>query len=193
MGTDSPDDPMSGANEPGEGGGVPKTTAAHDDPVAEAGALPGKSAGGGDTLATESAGAEDSGDDRRDQSRAPIELKVEYKRLNTFFSDYTKNISRGGTFIKTARPLPIGTEFLFKLFVPVLSAPLVLRGQVQWIVSEDEVLGRGRDAVAGMGIRFVDLEGAAQRDLERVVEKLMVDSLGQLLYSRLMDTGKGPR
>ena len=50
--------------------------------------------------------------------RRPIELKVEYKRLNTFFADYTKNISRGGTFIKTARPLPIGTEFLFKLFIP---------------------------------------------------------------------------
>ena len=30
-----------------------------------------------------------------------IELTVEYKRMNAFFADYTKNISRGGTFIRT--------------------------------------------------------------------------------------------
>ena len=47
-------------------------------------------------------------------ARTPIELKVEYKKMNTFFADYTKNISKGGTFIKTDRPLPVGTEFLFK-------------------------------------------------------------------------------
>jgi hypothetical protein len=34
--------------------------------------------------------------ERRAETRRPIELKVEYKRLNTFFADYTKNISRGG-------------------------------------------------------------------------------------------------
>ena len=50
--------------------------------------------------------------DRRREARAPIELKVEYKRLNTFFYDYTKNISKGGTFIKTDKPLDIGTIFL---------------------------------------------------------------------------------
>jgi len=38
-------------------------------------------------------------EDKRQTERVPIELKVEYKRLNTFFSDYTKNISKGGTFI----------------------------------------------------------------------------------------------
>ncbi len=43
---------------------------------------------------------------------------MEYKRLNTFFYDYTKNISKGGTFIKTEKPLDIGTIFLFKLMVP---------------------------------------------------------------------------
>ena len=69
--------------------------------------------------------------ERRAEARSPIELKVEYKRLNTFFADYTKNISRGGTFIKTTRPLPVGTEFLFKLFVPGRGEPLTIHGEVQ--------------------------------------------------------------
>jgi type IV pilus assembly protein PilZ len=127
-------------------------------------------------------------DDRRSDVRAPIELKVEYKRLNAFFADYTKNISRGGTFIKTGRPLPIGTEFLFKLYVPHLGGPLEIHGEVQWIVSDADV-AEGKHEEAGMGIRFVYREGASRDEVEKTVEKLMVDSLGQRLYTRLMTTG----
>jgi type IV pilus assembly protein PilZ len=125
-------------------------------------------------------------EERRADVRAPIELKVEYKRLNAFFADYTKNISQGGTFIKTGRPLPIGTEFLFKLYVPQLERALELHGEVQWIVSDAEVAA-GRHEEAGMGIRFVYREGASRDEVQRVVEKLMVDSLGQRLYTRLME------
>ena len=68
-------------------------------------------------------------DDRRHGLRAPIELKVEYKRLNTFFADYTRNISRGGTFIGTDKPLKVGTEFVFALGIPNIPEPLRLRGR----------------------------------------------------------------
>jgi len=128
-------------------------------------------------------------DERRTEVRAPIELKVEYKRINSFFADYTKNISRGGTFIKTGRPLPIGTEFLFKLYVPQLNAALEIHGEVQWIVSEQDVL-EGKHEEAGMGIRFVYRQGASRDEVTKIVEKLMVDSLGQRLYTRLMDRAK---
>ena len=128
-------------------------------------------------------------DDRRGDERAPIELKVEYKRLNSFFADYTKNISRGGTFIKTGRPLPIGTEFLFKLYVPHLDGPLEIHGEVQWIVHDEDVAA-GKYEEAGMGIRFIYREGASRDVVRETVERLMVDSLGQRLYTRLMDRSK---
>ena len=128
-------------------------------------------------------------DERRTELRAPIELKVEYKRLNSFFADYTKNISRGGTFIKTGKPLPIGTEFLFKLYVPHLEGPLEIHGEVQWIVTEAEVADGQREE-PGMGIRFVYRDGIPREEVLRTVEKLMVDSLGQRLYTRLMDRSK---
>ena len=78
-------------------------------------------------------------DERRDELRAPITLKVEYKRLNSFFADYTRNISKGGTFIRTERPLPIGTEFHFELQVPKLETNLRLRGKVQWILRPEDI------------------------------------------------------
>ncbi len=67
-------------------------------------------------------------DDRRDSPRVPIELKVEYKKLNTFFADYTKNICKGGTFIRTKKPLDIGTIFVFRLSVPKLKEAIAIRG-----------------------------------------------------------------
>ena len=33
--------------------------------------------------------------ENREHGRAPIELKVDYKKLNSFFADYTRNISKG--------------------------------------------------------------------------------------------------
>jgi type IV pilus assembly protein PilZ len=127
-------------------------------------------------------------EERRKDGRHPIELKVEYQRLNTFFSDYTRNISKGGTFIKTNRPLDIGTEFIFKLFVPRMEAPLRIRGQVQWVVTEADVAaGKPAPDGPGMGIRFQFSDDEERRGIERSVERLMVDSLGQLLTSRLLE------
>lgn len=136
--------------------------------------------------------------DRRVEARRPIELKVEYKRLNTFFADYTKNISRGGTFIKTSRPLPVGTEFLFKLFVPGRGEPLTIHGEVQRIVeagraaegSDGNGHGNGAadaDAEPGMAIKFVYREGDPQQAIAQTVEGLMTESLGPRLYAKLME------
>jgi type IV pilus assembly protein PilZ len=131
-------------------------------------------------------------DDRRREARAPIELKVEYKRLNTFFYDYTKNISKGGTFIKTDKPLDIGTIFLFKLLIPSQTAPLALRGEVRWVVKD----GSPRPPEVpdnhepGMGIRFMYDDALQRRSLEEVVEKMMIDSLGELIFSRLVKKPK---
>src|SRR5688572_21486828 len=130
--------------------------------------------------------------DRRREARAPIELKVEYKRLNTFFYDYTKNISKGGTFIKTDKPLDIGTIFLFWRMLPAMSAPIALRGEVRWGVKEGQPVppqvAEGHEA--GMGIKFVydSLDQREQR--EQIVEKMMVDSLGPLIVSRLVKKPK---
>jgi type IV pilus assembly protein PilZ len=112
-----------------------------------------------------------------------IELTVEYKRLNAFFADYTKNISRGGTFIKTDKPLPIGTEFTFRLAVPTLAEPLELKGRVQWIVQKGQ---EAEDEEAGMGIGFVYESELERARISTMVEQLMVGSLGPHLYDKLV-------
>jgi type IV pilus assembly protein PilZ len=124
------------------------------------------------------------GDERRDGDRPAIELSVEYKRLNAFFADYTKNISRGGTFIKTDKPLPIGTEFIFKLSAPGASEPLALRGRVQWVMTEADAKAQGQDP--GMGIGFIYASEDERERVIAIVEALMVKSLGSVIYEKLV-------
>ncbi len=122
-------------------------------------------------------------DERRHESRTPIELKVEYKRVNTFFADYTRNISRGGTFIATQRPLPEGTEFIFALGVPGLVEPLRLTGKVIWTVAPSDSSPANP---AGMGIEFQYSSDDERRSKEAAVERLLTEQLGEPLAARLL-------
>lgn len=110
-----------------------------------------------------------------------------YKRVNSFFADYTKNISRGGTFIATERPLRMGTEFIFALEVPGLSEPLRLNGRVIWTTEPEDAT---KANPAGMGIEFQYVDDAERRATEAVVERLLTAQLGEELARSLL--GRAP-
>ena len=122
-------------------------------------------------------------DDRRDANRTPIELKVEYKRVDTFFADYTKNISRGGTFISTTRPLAVGTEFIFSLTVPGMGEPLRLRGKVIWTNPVENATPANPP---GMGIEFQYSNAEERREKERRVWDLLATELGEHTATRML-------
>jgi len=124
--------------------------------------------------------------DRRQYPRAAIDLNVEYKKLNTFFHDYTRNISQGGTFIRTPNPLEVGTEFMFKLTVPELLEPLSIRGRVKWIVFLENAAVAPENPEPGMGIKFLYESDEDRLRVESTVERLMTKHLGELAYAKLM-------
>lgn len=123
------------------------------------------------------------GRERRESGRAGLELPVEYERLNALLSDYTHNLSRGGTFIRTDRPLAVGTGLSFTIRAPELGEPIVLRGVVRWVVGAGEA---GADRPSGMGIAFVYDSPAHREALEARLDRLMVQSLGALAFEKLM-------
>lgn len=119
--------------------------------------------------------------ERRESRRAPLELPIEYERLNALLSDYTHNISRGGTFIRTESPLEVGTELVFRIQAPQLGEPIVLRGAVRWVVAPQE---EGRPA--GMGIAFVFDSPEHKAEFEGRLDQLMAESLGPSVFEKLM-------
>jgi type IV pilus assembly protein PilZ len=122
-------------------------------------------------------------DDRRRATRESIELVVRYQRVNAFFADYAKNISRGGTFVATTEPLPPNTEFVLSLAVPELEEPLQLRAKVMWTTAP-EVASKVHPA--GMGIQFQYRDADERSRVEALVERLIVDQLGQRHAERLL-------
>jgi type IV pilus assembly protein PilZ len=125
----------------------------------------------------------DGPEDKRTEDRAAITLKVDYRRLNSFFADYTKNISKGGTFIRTSKPLEIGTEFVFVLSLPTLNEQLQLNGEVMWVVDDVDAT---EEQPPGMGIKFKFESDAERAKVDDFVERLMVDALGTQISQRLL-------
>jgi type IV pilus assembly protein PilZ len=121
--------------------------------------------------------------ERRESGRAALELPVEYDQLNALLSDYTHNISQGGTFIRTDQPLQVGAVLSFTIRAPLLGEPIVLRGVVRWVVDPAQARG-GRPS--GMGIAFVYDSPDQKEALETRLDRLMVKSLGPAAFEKLM-------
>ena len=122
--------------------------------------------------------------DQRQSPRAPLRLRIDYERMNAFFADYTKNISKGGTFIKTTRPEQVGTRCHFSLSLPLRAEPLMLEAEVVWTLSVEQA--KQSRAEPGMGVRFVFADDGARRRFERAVEQMLENSLGPAIARRLL-------
>ncbi len=138
-------------------------------------------------------GMSEEGRERRGSGRAALELPVEYDRLNALLSDYTQNISRGGTFIRTDRALDVGTVLSFTIRAPGLGEPIMLRGVVRWVIDASQA-GPGRPS--GMGIAFSYDSAVQRKAIEGRLDRLMVEALGSVAFEKLMGRpapGKPPK
>lgn len=110
-------------------------------------------------------------------------MTVKYERLNALLSDYTQNISQGGTFIRTDRPLQVGTVLSFTIQAPRLEDGIVLQGVVRWVVE----VGQSRSSrPAGMGIAFVYNSPDEKQAVETQLDRLMAQALGPTAFEKLM-------
>ena len=103
----------------------------------------------------------DSPSDKRRHHRAGVTLLVEYEGAEEFLVDYTDNRSTGGTFVATARELPVGSAVRLALSFPGLVESITIDGVVRW--------GRAGDE-PGVGIEFLATEG--QRRLATLSERI---------------------
>ncbi len=103
----------------------------------------------------------DSPSDKRRHHRAGVTLLVEYEGAEEFLVDYTDNLSTGGTFVATARELPVGSAVRLALSFPGLVESITNDGVVRW--------GRAGDE-PGVGIEFLATEG--QRRLATLIERI---------------------
>jgi len=105
---------------------------------------------------------------RRELLRIQAEIEVHFKSFDQFYREYTKNISKGGIFIKSDNPLPPQTVLEIKLFLPGVKDPIDSVGEVVHTI--DPELAKDRGWECGMGIHFIDFADAVQDKLDKYVD-----------------------
>jgi len=98
----------------------------------------------------------------RQEGRVQKSLSLTYKDDQAFIKAYTGNVSSGGLYIKTERPLGQGEQFLLRLQLPDLREPLKIKCEVAWSRKPAEA---GPGDAAGMGVRFVEMSQGDRESL----------------------------
>lgn len=92
--------------------------------------------------------------ERRRSLRVPLfVLEVKWKKFNRVFIGQTRNVSIGGLFLTTERPLQIGEKFPVEFVLPDQKTKVVCTGEVAW-TRPYEGEGSGSE---GVGVRFIDI------------------------------------
>src|SRR5262245_31444042 len=108
------------------------------------------------------------GAEKRQAPRVEHELLVAYKTVGGFISEWAVNLSRGGLFVNTRNPLPMGTIVRLMVNLPGVAFPFDLAGRVVRV----EAVDNGANVAPGMGIEFLEVDDKTREDLAAFVEKL---------------------
>jgi uncharacterized protein (TIGR02266 family) len=102
------------------------------------------------------------------EPRGPVSLRIKFRSatLDQFIERYAVDVSRGGIFIRTREPLPVGTQLRFDFQLQDAAPLLAGEGTIVWIRENDP----SRAGVTpGMGVRFDKLTPASQPVLEKIL------------------------
>jgi uncharacterized protein (TIGR02266 family) len=110
-------------------------------------------------------------DNKRRAARLHHEIPVAYRSVGSFLTDWATNISQGGLFINTRKPLPVGTEVKILVQLPGASFPFQLEGRVTRVTEFDN----HANMVPGMGVQFTSIDEQHRAELQAFVERLRKD------------------
>lgn len=105
--------------------------------------------------------------DTRKDKRTPLSLKVRFKSatLDEFVEQYSNDISRGGLFIKSKKPMKVGTLLKFEFQLKDESPLIHGVGRVVWRREPDQ------GGAAGMGIKFIKMDPESRAFVQKIVEE----------------------
>lgn len=104
----------------------------------------------------------------RRADRLQHEVLVAYRTVSGFITDWAVNISKGGLFINTRNPHPVGTTVKLIISLPNEALPFDLTGRVTRVNEFDNPSNQ----VPGMGVEFLDVDDEKKDRIERFVDRL---------------------
>jgi Tfp pilus assembly protein PilZ len=101
--------------------------------------------------------------------RKPAKLKLSYKRPAVVVREYRENLSRGGCFVRTSKPLSVEREVSIEVRVAGLDESLIIPGIVTWSSGDATELEPGQEQ--GMGIEY-QLDSGEVARITAVLDRL---------------------
>jgi uncharacterized protein (TIGR02266 family) len=115
--------------------------------------------------------AKERNNNKRRADRLHHELLVAYRTVDGFITDWAVNVSKGGMFINTRNPLPVGTTVRLIISLPDAAFPFDITGRVTRVSEFDNPANE----VPGMGIEFIDVDDEKRQRIERFVTRLRTE------------------
>ena len=96
--------------------------------------------------------------EQRVNFRRPCHIPINYAAYDRVYTNHIKNISPGGLFIETQRPLLVGDEIIMTFRLEGLEKPLTLKGEV------------AQANRTGVGVEFKEISPAVEEMLRVLLD-----------------------
>jgi uncharacterized protein (TIGR02266 family) len=116
--------------------------------------------------ALESGAPDAEGSHRRGHQRFSVDLDVSLGSDHNFYSGFAENLSAGGVFVATHQLRPVGETVEVCIHLPDGTEVRAV-GEVRWV----RLFNPDSDMPPGMGLRFRELEPAANQAVERFLSQ----------------------
>ena len=105
--------------------------------------------------------------EHRKTPRTSTVIQVDYHTVDSFFRDFVEDLSTGGMYIATPKPLEPGTQLRLEFLLPGCNYPIRVNGKVMWNRGTCDI-GRRR----GMGVKFENLSPGAKDKINTMIKQL---------------------
>ena len=105
--------------------------------------------------------------ENREHPRVETNIEITFKEKGSLIRSYMLNVSNGGLFLKTAKPLPIDSVVNMHVKLPDQEETMIIVGRVVWINAKSG----DHTFPSGMGIQFLKMDPEYKKKINEFVDE----------------------
>jgi uncharacterized protein (TIGR02266 family) len=98
----------------------------------------------------------------------PVRVRLRYAAFETFLEKFAPNVTRGGVFLASRAPRPVGEVFPFEVLLEGGEVALAGEGKVTWTKAYDPA---SPSRPHGMGVQFLRLDAPSRDAVNRMLAR----------------------
>lgn len=107
----------------------------------------------------------------RKSERKELKIPLGIRPLHIFTETQILNISKGGIFVTTSRPLPVDADIDIEFLIPRASKKIRAKGKVKWSIDQIERPNGKPGIVPGMGVKFIKISKESLKEISSYLKK----------------------